>query len=305
MAEHKVSAGTMLLFIDPNGGTAYDTVLCLRSVSITDSVAAIDISSWCGPGKLPGLNDITLSFDGYHLQDPNSGSISGTDLRILLRNKTTIGWKLSPASPVGGDEIQTGIGFISDLSSSYSFDNVGSFNFTINVKGDVTTTIQNNFTATLVLERRNMDIPNFYYFALISTSPFTMYLYTEFGDFEIESVPNTPYGYECNFQGNSSLNILTFNIIVNNPNDIVGIYNYSATNTQYSCISASISNFVNLIFIAMNENSLSENNVNSILYQLINNGLYNGFAEISDQIPSITLNAGYISTLQSRNWVLL
>lgn len=145
MSEHKVSAGTMLLFIDPNGGTEYDTVICLRSVSITDSVASIDISSWCGPGKLPGLNDITLSFDGFHVQDPNGGNISGTDIRILLRNNTTIGWKLSPESPIGGDEIQTGQGFIASLSSTYSFDAVGSFNFTINVKGDVTTEIVPNF----------------------------------------------------------------------------------------------------------------------------------------------------------------
>ena len=119
MSEHKVSAGTMLLFIDPNGGTEYDTVICLKSVSITDSVASIDISSWCGPGKLPGLNDITLSFDGYHIQDPDSLRISGTDLRILLRNKTTIGWKLSPESPVGGDEIQTGLGFIDKIGRAH------------------------------------------------------------------------------------------------------------------------------------------------------------------------------------------
>lgn len=145
MAEHKVSGGTMLLFIDPNGGTTYDTVVCLKSVGVSDSINPIDISSWCGSGKLPGLLNISYTFDGYHIQDVDTGRISGTDLRILLRNKTRIGWKISPESPVGGDEIQSGIGFISDLSSTYSFDSVGSFNLTVNVSGVPTTTIQPSF----------------------------------------------------------------------------------------------------------------------------------------------------------------
>lgn len=145
MAEHKVSGGTMLLFIGRNEGK-YDTVICLKSVSITDSVASIDISSWCGPGKLPGLNDITLSFEGFHIQDPLTDRISGTDLRQILRDQVTIIWKLSPETPIPGDEIQSGSGFISQLDSTYLFDNVGSFNFTINVKGDVTTEIINQLT---------------------------------------------------------------------------------------------------------------------------------------------------------------
>lgn len=130
----------MLLFIGQNEGK-YDTVICLKSVSITDSVASIDISSWCGPGKLPGLNDITLSFEGYHIQDPLTDTISGTNLRVFMRDKAFIAWKLSPENPVVGDEIQKGIGFISQLDSTYSFDNVGSFNFTITSRTDITTEI--------------------------------------------------------------------------------------------------------------------------------------------------------------------
>lgn len=145
MAEHKVSGGTMLLFIDPNGGTSYDTVVCLKSVGVSDSINPIDTSSWCGSGKLPGLLNISYTFDGFHIQDVDTGRISGTDLRILLRNKTNISWKIAPESPVGGDEIQTGFGFISQLSSNYSFDNVGDFSMTVDVKGIPTTTIAPSF----------------------------------------------------------------------------------------------------------------------------------------------------------------
>lgn len=142
MAEHKVQGGTMLLFIDPAGGTAYDTVVCLTSVGKSDSVNVIDAASACGPDKSPGVLDLSYTFEGQHLQDPTSDKISGTNLRQLLRNKTTIGWKIAPASPVIGDEIETGTGFISELSSTYAFDSVGTFSGTLQAYGTPTLTIE-------------------------------------------------------------------------------------------------------------------------------------------------------------------
>ena len=142
MAEHKVAGGTMLLFIDSTGGTSYDTVVCLTSVSKSDSVTVVDASSACGPDKSPGTLEISYGFEGQHLQDPDSGKISGTSLRQLLRNKTTIGWKIAPETPVSGDEIESGTGYLSELSSTYSYDSVGTFTGTIQPYGDPTLTIQ-------------------------------------------------------------------------------------------------------------------------------------------------------------------
>mgnify|MGYP003334996884 CR=1 FL=1 len=142
MAEHKVNGGDMLLFIDPLGGTNYDTVVCLTSVGISDSVQPVDASSACGPDKSPGAVDMSISFEGQHLHDPNTGDISGTDLRILLRAEQTIGWKLSPVSPVAGDEIQEGTGYLSELSSTYSYSDVAVFSGTIQPYGMPTTTTQ-------------------------------------------------------------------------------------------------------------------------------------------------------------------
>ena len=85
MAEHKVAGGTMLLFIDPNGGTDYDMVVCLTSVSKSDSISVVDASSACGPDKSPGTLELSYAFEGQHLQDPTTGKISGTSLRQLLR----------------------------------------------------------------------------------------------------------------------------------------------------------------------------------------------------------------------------
>jgi hypothetical protein len=142
MAEHKVAGGTMLLFIDPLGGTSYDTVVCLTSVSKADSVTVVDASSACGPDKSPGTIELSYSFEGQHLQDPDSGKVSGTSLRQLLRAKTTIGWKIAPESPVTGDEIESGTGFLSELSSTYAFDSVGTFTGTIQPFGDPSLSIQ-------------------------------------------------------------------------------------------------------------------------------------------------------------------
>lgn len=135
MAEHKVQGSNMLLFIDPNGGTDYDIVVCLTSVGKADSITVVDASSACGPDKSPGTLELSYSFEGQHLQDPTTGSISGTDLRILLRGEQTIGWMIAPETPVAGDEIESGTGYLSELSSTYSFDSVGTFTGTIQPYG--------------------------------------------------------------------------------------------------------------------------------------------------------------------------
>ena len=142
MAEHKVAGGTMLLFIDPAGGTDYDTVVCLTSVSKSASVSVVDASSACGPDKSPGTVELSNGFEGQHLQDPVTGKISGTSLRLLLLAKTTIGYKIAPESPVTGDEIEEGTGFLSELSSTYSFDSIGTFSGALNPFGQPTITIQ-------------------------------------------------------------------------------------------------------------------------------------------------------------------
>jgi len=135
MAEHKVAGGTMLLFIDPAGGSSYDTVVCLTSVSKADSVTVVDAASACGPDKSPGTLELSYSFEGQHLQDPDSGKISGTDLRVLLRGKSQFAWKIAPVAPVAGDEVEVGVGFFSELSSTYAFDSIGTFTGTIQPVG--------------------------------------------------------------------------------------------------------------------------------------------------------------------------
>lgn len=160
MAEHKVQGSNMLLFIDPNGGTDYDMVVCLTSVGVSMSVGIVDASSACGPDKSPGALEISYSFEGQHLQDPVTGKISGTDLRLLLNAEQTIGWKMSPETPFEGDEIQEGTGFLSELSSQYNFDSIGTFSGAIMPYGTPTISVYSESTLTLFI-----DGPNFIWYA--------------------------------------------------------------------------------------------------------------------------------------------
>lgn len=141
MSEHKPIPGSVLVQLDLSGVapyTAYDTLVCLTEVTKSDTVNTIDASTACGPDKQPGTIEITRGGTGQHLQDPNSGKVSGTSLLIALRAKTTIGWKIGPLAPVEGDEIEEGTGFLSELSSTYGFDAASTFSFTISPFGTPT-----------------------------------------------------------------------------------------------------------------------------------------------------------------------
>lgn len=258
MAEHKVNGGDMLLFIDPLGGTNYDTVVCLTSVGISDSVQPVDASSACGPDKSPGAVDISISFEGQHLQDPTSGDISGTDLRILLRAEQTIGWMLSPVSPQPGDEIQTGTGYLSELSSTYAFDSVGVFSGTIQPYGLPTTTVEpsgptlslgDNYAGGTIAYLDNTGQHGF------------VFLYDMGGYFWQEEIPGTLTGSNGTSIGSGDTNTST---IISS-----GATSYPAL----ACVNGPYNGYNDWVFPSMNE-----------MYEIINNKSY---------YPSIDLSGTY------------
>lgn len=141
MAEHKLSGKNVLLFIDPAGGTSYDTVVCLTNQTWQGTTNTIDATSKCGPDTLPGTQTNSVTFEGQHLYDPATGTISGVDLFPLWQNQTTIGWKIAPASPVTGDEELSGTGFISELSKNYNQTDPATFSGTLSIIGSTTQTV--------------------------------------------------------------------------------------------------------------------------------------------------------------------
>ena len=83
MAERKVTGKSVMLFIDPAGGTAYSLVICLTSNSLKRATTIIDAASKCGPDSQPGLQQISIDLAGQVMVSPAVGRISEADLHDL------------------------------------------------------------------------------------------------------------------------------------------------------------------------------------------------------------------------------
>lgn len=142
MAEHKVIPGTVYFYISPLNDGYYDTVVCGENLTKDDSVGEVDASSQCGPDISPGELTLSRTFEGQHLQDPDSGKISGTDLRLLMYAKTLVGYKIATDPPAAGDELEEGEGYITALSSSYAFNDKSTFSMTLKPSGTPTITTE-------------------------------------------------------------------------------------------------------------------------------------------------------------------
>lgn len=144
MAEERINSGTglYLLELDLTGGTEYDTLICSTTLGISDSVDAVDTSSACGQASAPGNVTTEVTWSGYHVKNPDTGRISGSSLRPIVRAKTIVGFRIGPLVVNPGDEIQEGKGFISNLSSTYAFDTDATFDVTISPTEDVSTVIE-------------------------------------------------------------------------------------------------------------------------------------------------------------------
>lgn len=128
MAEHKITGSSVLLEIDPAGGTDYDTVVCLTELTRADTRGIAEANSFCGPEKALGPLEVgERTFTGFHLMDPDTGKISGSSIRTLLYAGTTVGYRIGPVTPVDGDEVETGTAFVSNLGDTYTTDTDATF----------------------------------------------------------------------------------------------------------------------------------------------------------------------------------
>jgi hypothetical protein len=139
MAEHKLSGDDVVLMISDDG-TTYNTVVCLTSNGITRATNEIDAKTKCGPDKLPGTQELAVNFEGQIAYDTGNASLE--DLYDYWANKSTVYWKMGPASPITGDITFSGTGFISALDDTYAMDSPGTFSGTIGVYGSMTMSVE-------------------------------------------------------------------------------------------------------------------------------------------------------------------
>jgi len=138
---HKLSGKEILLYVDPAGGINYSTVVCLTNQTWQGTSNVIDATSKCGPDTLPGTQTNSITFEAQQMFDPTSGEVSGASFFDFWKASTTIGWKISPASPINGDEILSGTGWISALTKDYNQTDPSKFTGTLSIYGDTTQTI--------------------------------------------------------------------------------------------------------------------------------------------------------------------
>jgi hypothetical protein len=135
MAERKLLPNSVVLALSDDGGTTYDTVVCLTNVSTDATVDEIDADSFCGPDKQPGTFNQTITAEAQHLINPEAGKISGFNLKVKMIAKETLKYKIFTPVPQDGDPIETGDCFITNLGDTYALDEVPSFSITLACKG--------------------------------------------------------------------------------------------------------------------------------------------------------------------------
>lgn len=140
MAERKVIGSDQLFFIDPAGGTTYSLVVCLTSQSFSIVNNLIDAKSKCGADKLPGTQEFSAAFEGQVIMEAGTLRVGAFDLITLCLNKTTIGWKMGPASPVTGDVIKSGTAFLSKYDETAGQDDPATFSCELGIYGTPTVT---------------------------------------------------------------------------------------------------------------------------------------------------------------------
>lgn len=143
MADNKITPNSMILKVDVAGGTSYDTVVCLTSVSFSGSTNIIDANSFCGPDKLAGIVDAgEWTAEGYILTQPSTDKISAKGLYDAWVAKSVIGYEVSPAAPATGDLKISGTAIISSTDLNFGLDEVPTFSITLTNKVLPTITVQ-------------------------------------------------------------------------------------------------------------------------------------------------------------------
>jgi len=139
MAARKITNNTILLFVGTDASNL-DTVVCLTNIKTDFKVSEVDASSFCGQDKTPGDAAGSISADGQHWLDPETGKISGHGLFNYMINKTTLFYRIGAAVPVDGDILQEGECFISSLGDTYGYNAQSTFSVQLSVKGTPTET---------------------------------------------------------------------------------------------------------------------------------------------------------------------
>lgn len=115
-------------------GSSYKPVVCLTNTSLSQSLETQERITYCTKGEpeiLGTKNNATLAADGYVMLGADDGQ-AYNDVLALYEGKEKLNWKLEGR---GGDLYFEGL--ITDISDSYPAEDDATFNFTIQVQGEI------------------------------------------------------------------------------------------------------------------------------------------------------------------------
>lgn len=129
-----------------NGTDAYETVGCLTSLGLTESVNTVESITKCSGGnviKEGGTRSYEMSIEGEYVQ-PENGLVSWAELRPKFRTGETITWRITTVYPNNTTDVEYGTGFFSDLEkTSTTKDENITFSTTFQGSGEITATDPN------------------------------------------------------------------------------------------------------------------------------------------------------------------
>lgn len=118
MAQRFVEAASTFITIALDGQSQAN-VYCIVSITRNYTTNITDAASICNPSaKAPGTQDITVDLSLQRVWDVDPGNYSELFLHDAWANKSLIDYTIGPASPVTGDLVETGTGYITSMTKT-------------------------------------------------------------------------------------------------------------------------------------------------------------------------------------------
>lgn len=131
MAERFVEAASIFVTIALDGQSE-KTVYCLVSITRNYTTNMTDAASICNPSdKSPGVQDISVDMSLQRVWEPTASHYSEKFLHDAWADKSLITYTVGPASPVTGDLVETGEGYITSVTKNDNATDRGTMDITI------------------------------------------------------------------------------------------------------------------------------------------------------------------------------
>lgn len=136
MAERFVAAGDIFVTIALTGQSQAQ-VYCLVSITRNYTTNITDAASICNPAaKTPGTQDFTVDMTLQRVWDVDAGHHSELFIHNAMINKDIVDYTVGPASPVSGDLVETGTGYITSMTKTDNASDRGTMDITITLNDE-------------------------------------------------------------------------------------------------------------------------------------------------------------------------